>query len=67
MNCELMPIYDAPALRQTRSRNLTGQKTLPTIWCTHMKLVTKYQISVINSFLEKCDENVHIQMYDKCV
>jgi hypothetical protein len=41
--------YDTPALRQTGSRNLTGQKTLPTIWGTYMKLVTKYQISAINS------------------
>ena len=55
MNCELMVTYDTPALRQTGSRNLTGQKTLPTIWGTYMKLVTKYQISAINSCLEKCD------------
>jgi hypothetical protein len=38
------------------SRNLTDPKTLPTIWHTYMKLVTKYQIPVINSCLEKCDE-----------
>jgi hypothetical protein len=49
MNCELMLTYDTPALRQTGSRNLTGQKTLPTIWGTYMKLVTKYQISANNS------------------
>jgi ribosomal protein L28 len=42
--------------RQTGSRNLMGPKTLPTIWGTYMKLVTKYQISVINSCWEKCDE-----------
>jgi hypothetical protein len=30
--------------RQTGSRNLTGPKTLPTIWYTYMMLVTKYQI-----------------------
>jgi hypothetical protein len=30
--------------------------TLPTIWNTNMKLVTKYQICVINSCWEKCDE-----------
>jgi hypothetical protein len=48
MNCELMLTYDT-ALRQTGSRNLTGLKTLPTIWGTYMKLVTKYQISAINS------------------
>jgi hypothetical protein len=45
MNCELMFTYDTPALWQTGSRNLTGHKTLPTIWGTYMKLVTKYQIS----------------------
>ena len=56
MNCELMLTSDTPALRQTGSRNLTGPKTLPTIWHTYMKLVTKYQIPVINSCLEKCDE-----------
>jgi hypothetical protein len=33
-----------------------GPKTLPTIWGTYMKLVTKYQIPVINSCWEKCDE-----------
>jgi hypothetical protein len=49
MNCELMLTYDTPALRQTGSRNLTAQKTLPTICGTYMKLVTKYQISAINS------------------
>jgi hypothetical protein len=42
--------------RETGSRNLTGPKTLPTIWHTYMKLVTKYQISAINSCWEKCDE-----------
>jgi hypothetical protein len=56
MNCELMLTYDTPALRQTGSRSLTGQKTLLTIWDTYMKLVTKYQISAINSCWEKCDE-----------
>ena len=49
MNCEQMLTYDTPALRQTGSRNLMGPKTLPTIWGTYMKLVTKYQISAINS------------------
>ena len=57
MNCELMLTYDTPALRQIGSRNLKGQKTLPTIWGTYnnMKLVTKYQISAINSCWEKYD------------
>jgi hypothetical protein len=53
MNCELMLTYDTPALQQTGSRNLTGPKTLPTIWGTYMKLVTKYQISANNSCWEK--------------
>ena len=39
MNCELMLTYDTLALQQTGSRNLTGQKTLPTIWGTYMKLL----------------------------
>jgi hypothetical protein len=42
--------------QQTGSRNPTGPKTLPTIWYTYMTLVTKYQISAINSYWEKCDE-----------
>ena len=59
MNYELMLTYDTPSYmfnvyknqlsRQTGSRNLTGPKTFPTIWHTYMKLVTKYQISAINS------------------
>jgi hypothetical protein len=63
MNCELMLTYDTPAYmfnvyknqqsRQTGSRNVTGPKTCPTIWGTYMKLVTKYQISAINSCWEK--------------
>jgi ribosome biogenesis protein Tsr3 len=66
MNCELILTYDIPAYMfnmyknkpspQTGSRNLMGPKTLTTIWGTYMKLVTKYQIPVINSFWEKCDE-----------
>jgi hypothetical protein len=75
MNCELMLTYDTPAYmfnvyknqpsRQTGSRNLMGPKTLTTIWGTYMKPVTKYQIPVINSCWEKCNEkcaymlNVH--------
>jgi hypothetical protein len=50
------PTCLTPALRQTGSRNLMGPKTLPTIWGTYMKLVTKYQISAINSCWEKCDD-----------
>jgi hypothetical protein len=51
-----MLTYDTPALRQTGSRNLMDPKTLLTIWGRYMKLVTKYQISAINSCWEKCDE-----------
>ena len=57
----LMLTYDIPAYmfnvnknqlsQQTGSRNLTGPKTLLTIWHTYMKLVTKYQIPVINKTL----------------
>jgi hypothetical protein len=47
-------VYKNQQSRQIGSRNLTGPKTLPTIWHTYMKLVTKYQIPVINSCLEKC-------------
>ena len=64
MNCELMLTYDTPAYMfnvyknqpswQTGSRNLMVTKTLPIIWGTYMKLVTKYQISAINSCWEKC-------------
>ena len=49
-------VYKNQRSRQTGSRNLTGPKTLHTIWYTYMTLVTKYQISAINSYWEKCDE-----------
>ena len=49
-------VYKNQLSRQTGSRNLTGPKTLPTIWYTYMMLVTKYQLSAINSYWEKCDE-----------
>jgi hypothetical protein len=44
----MLNVYKRQLSRQTGSRNLTGQKTLPTKWGTYMKLVTKYQISAIN-------------------
>ena len=66
MNCDLMLTSDTPTLRQTGSRNLMGPKTLPTIWGTYMKLLTKYQISAINSCWEKCDEQC-AYMYVQCV
>jgi hypothetical protein len=49
-------VYKNQLSRQTGSRHLTGPKTLPTIWYTYMTLVTKYQISAINNYWEKCDE-----------
>ena len=49
-------VYKNQLSRQTGSRNLMGSKTLPTIWGTYMTLVTKYQISAINSCWEKCDK-----------
>jgi hypothetical protein len=42
-------VYKNQLSRQTGSRNRTGPKTLPTIWYTYMTLVTKYQISAINT------------------
>jgi ribosome biogenesis protein Tsr3 len=52
----MLNVYKNQQSRQTGSRNLIGPKTLPTIWHTYMKLVTKYQISAIDSCWEKCDE-----------
>ena len=49
-------MYKNQQNRQTGNMNLMGPKALPTIWGTYMKLVTKYQISAINSCWEKCDE-----------
>jgi hypothetical protein len=50
----MLNVYKNQQNRQTGSRNLMGPKMLPTIWGTYMKLVTKYQISAINS----CDRNL---------
>ena len=52
----MLNVYKNQQNRQTGSRNLMGPKMLPMIWDTYMKLVTKYQISAINSYREKCDE-----------
>jgi hypothetical protein len=49
-------VYKNQQSRKTGSRNLMGPQTLSTIWHTYLNLVTKYQIPVINSCLEKCDE-----------
>jgi hypothetical protein len=63
-------VYKKQLSQQTGSRNTTGPKTLPTIWHTYMKLVTKYQIPVINSCLEKFNkiskEEVGIRWVQKC-
>jgi hypothetical protein len=52
----MLNVYKNQQNRQTGSRNLMGPKTLPTIWDTYMKLVTKYQISAVINCWEKCDE-----------
>ena len=51
-------VYKNQLSRQTGSRNLTDPKTLPTIWGTYMKLVTKYQISAIKVAELQCMFNV---------
>ena len=60
MNCELMLTYDTLALRQTGSRNLTGQKTLPTIWGTYMKLVTNIRFLPSIVAEKNATKNEHI-------
>jgi hypothetical protein len=40
-------VYKNQQSQQTGSRNLMGSKTLPTIWHTYMKLVTKYRGGII--------------------
>jgi hypothetical protein len=59
---DLVDLKNQPS-RQTESRNLMGPKTLPTIWDTDMKLVTKYQICVTNRCWEKCDEKCAYNIY----
>ena len=49
-------VYKNQLSGQTGSMNLTGPKALAMILGTYMKLVTKYNISVINNCWEKCDE-----------
>jgi hypothetical protein len=61
-------LYVKQQSRQTGSRNLMGPKTLPTIWGTYMKLVTKYQTSAIKSCWEKCDEKcAYMYHSNKCL
>jgi hypothetical protein len=57
----VLPLSVLPS-GQKGSRNLTGPKTLPTIWYTYMTLVTKYHISAINSYWVKCDKKYLGQM-----
>jgi hypothetical protein len=62
-------VYKNQQNQQTGSRNLMGSKTLPTIWYTYMTLVTKYQISAIYCYWEKCDEKYlgwHIFLSNSC-
>jgi hypothetical protein len=54
----MLNVYKNQLSRQTGSRNLTGPKTLPTIWYTYMTLVTKYQISAIDSYWENATKNI---------
>ena len=63
----MLNVYKNQQNRQTGSRNLMGPKTLPTIWGTYMKLVTKYQISAINSCWEKCDEKWAYTVWSMCI
>ena len=56
-------VYKNQLSRQTWSRNLTGPKTLPTIWYTYMTLVTKYQISAINIYWEKYLGRTEVKQY----
>jgi hypothetical protein len=56
-------VYRNQLSRQTGSRNLTGPKTLPTIWHAYMKFVTKYQIPVINSFLYTLNIYAHFSSH----
>jgi hypothetical protein len=65
-NLYMFNVYKNQQSRQTGSRNLMGPKTLPTIWDTDMKLVIKYQICVINSCWEKCDEKCASYMFNVC-
>jgi hypothetical protein len=66
--CDEKCAYMLNVYKSQLSRQTGRQKKLSTIRHTYMKLVTKYQIPVINSCFEKCDEkwaynatkNVHI-------
>jgi hypothetical protein len=59
VNC-MFNVYKNQLSWQTGSRNLTGPKTLPTIWHTYIKFVTKYQIPVINNSLSQIYLSKHV-------
>jgi hypothetical protein len=64
VHCHMLNVYKSQLSRQTGSRNLTGQKTLPTKRGTYLKLVMKYQISAINICWEKCDKKWAIYIFN---
>ena len=66
-NKYMFNVYKNQQSRQTVSRNLMGPKTFPLIWGTYMKLVTKDQISAINSCWEKCDEKCAYTVHSKWI
>ena len=53
-------VYKNQQNRQTGSRNLMGPKTLPTIWGTYMKLVTKYRFLPSIVAEKNATKNEHI-------
>ena len=48
-NWPIVMDFGGSGLIYMRESTIFKKKTLPTIWGTYMKLVTKYQISAINS------------------
>ena len=56
----MLNVYKNQQNRQTGSRNRMGPKTLPMIWGTYMKLVTKYQISASIVAEKNATKNEHI-------
>ena len=53
-------VYKNQQNQQTGSRNLMGPKTLPTIWGTYMKLVTKYKFLPSIVAEKNATKNKHI-------
>jgi hypothetical protein len=50
------PTNIEPIKQETDIQIWDGKVCIATIWYTYMMLVTKYQISAMNSYWEKCDE-----------